>query len=225
MNNQAFYNTKNIAKTSQKGYYQEKINFFITTLKKLPQKSAFLDIACNDGKLTQQYARYGNVIGIDINERAIRECKKKGLQCFVAEINDIEKKYKESFDVVIAGDIIEHIFDTDKFLAGIYAVLKKGGILLLTTPNLASLGRRAMLLFGKNPFVEYSTKLPYEEFNVGHIRYYTKANLFEQLSAHSFQEIHIFGDKINITKSIAIPPFLSSQFPTISRNLMVSCKK
>jgi len=44
------------------------------------------------------------------------------------------------------------------FLEKIYKKLKKNGKLIITTPNSASLPRRILLLFGKNPLLEYSSK-------------------------------------------------------------------
>lgn len=221
-----FYNKKGIGDTSRKGYYEEKISFFCSVMEKYKKNNLqILDIACNDGELTKKYTKYGQVLGIDINKAAIAICKKNGLNCKVGDVSSLKKLYKNHFDIVIAGDIIEHIFDTDLFLQDIYAVLKKGGILLLTTPNVASLGRRIMLLLGYNPFIEYSTKLPYEEFNVGHIRYYTKENLKSQLNFFKFNEVTIYGDKINITSSISLPFNIAKMYPAISRNLMVIAKK
>lgn len=220
-----FYNKKGIADTSRKGYYQEKIDFFLSFLSKQKRHISILDVACNDGELTERYAEFGDVLGIDINKSAIEACKKRGLNSLVSTVEDLPDKYNDSFDVIIAGDIIEHIFNTDEFLEAIYKRLKKGGTLLLTTPNLASIGRRALMLIGKNPYIEYSTKLPYEEFNVGHIRYYTKNDLLNQLHRCGFQNVHIYGDRINITNSLFIPYTLAHSLPSLSRNLMVVCKK
>lgn len=221
-----FYNKKGIADTSRKGYYQEKINFFLSTLEKTKKGNPeILDIACNDGELTQKYQKYGHVLGIDINQKAVDSCKKKGLDCIISTVEDLPEKYTEYFDVIIAGDIIEHIFDTDTFLQSIHKRLKSGGTLLLTTPNLTSFGRRILMLFGKNPYIEYSTKLPYEEFNVGHVRYYTKTDLLNQLTHYGYKNIAIQGDRINISKSVLIPYSIASRFPTLSRNLMVICQK
>jgi 2-polyprenyl-3-methyl-5-hydroxy-6-metoxy-1,4-benzoquinol methylase len=215
-----------MARISKRGYYAEKISFFINVLSKYKNGNiTILDIGCNDGELTEKYSNYGKVLGIDINEKGILECKRKGLECKKMDVMDLDKKYHNNFDVVIAGDIIEHVLDTDKFLLNCRDFLKKGGLLLLTTPNVASLGRRIMLIFGKNPFLEYSLNLPYKDFNVGHIRYYTRGNLEEQLTNCGFKNIHIKGDKINILDWLVIPNIIAQFLPNVSRNLMVICEK
>lgn len=229
MQNSIFYNSKNLTQISKRGYYVEKILFFTNILEELANKQQkklnILDVACNDGYLTKIYTKYGDVLGNDINPNSIKQCRRRGLQCVNSDIEDLPKRYHESFDVIIAGDIIEHIFNTDAFLKRIFALLKGDGILLLTTPNLASLGRRAMLLFGYNPYIEYSCELPTKDFNVGHIRYYTYNNLLNQLKSQKFTNIRIYGDRINLTETIHLPLKIAWHLPKISRNLMVVAQK
>lgn len=220
-----FYLSKDMMKTSRGGYYSEKKRFFLNALQHMPNTENILDIACNDGQLTESYAKYGRVIGIDINHEAIQECKKKGLECICCETEELLPAYNNFFDVIIAGDIIEHIFDTDMFLSNIYKLLKPSGSLLLTTPNIASLGRRIMLLRGSNPFIEFSTQLPTPSFNVGHIRYYTQKNLKEQLAINQFVNTHISGDRINFGKTLHIPYPVAKYFPFFARNLLVHATK
>ena len=121
--------------------------------------------------------------------------------------------------MVIATDIIEHVFDTDEFLSKINKLLKKNGVLLLTTANVASFARRIMLLLGINPFLEFSTLLPYKNYNVGHIRYYTLKNLYSQLKMCNFSNIKITGDKINFSSKI-YSRLLAKIFPTFARNIL-----
>ena len=54
-------------------------------------------------------------------------------------------------DAVFAGEIIEHLVDTDSFIAEIARVLRPGGHTVITTPNLASFENRLRLLAGIYP--------------------------------------------------------------------------
>ncbi len=99
--------------------------------------------------------------------------------------DDLEKPLKlksSTADLVIALEIIEHLFDTDAFLSEIHRILKSKGILILSTPNLASLPNRLRLLFGNYPkYLEYSSA------GAGHIHLYTPRTIQSQLKKSGFQ--------------------------------------
>lgn len=222
-----YYTSHDLVEISKRGYYSEKISFIISHLskiKKIRGHIEILDIASNDGYLANQYAAYGNVTANEINKEGIALCKKRGLACIEGDFFSIPENYHGKFDVIIAGDIVEHIFDTDAFLKKIYLLLKSGGVLILTTPNVASFGRRIMLLLGINPFLEFSTLLPYKEFNVGHIRYYTLKTLRDQLRFNHFSNIKIVGDRINVTEKVYLRN-LGKLFPSLARYFLVYSEK
>lgn len=222
-----YYDNHGLVESSKRGYYSEKVAFIIGELSKIKKakgKIEILDIASNDGYLASYYAKYGNVTVNEINEEGIDICKQRGLECIEGDFFKIPAQYNGKFDVIIAGDIIEHVFDTDEFLNKINLMLKSGGVLLLVTANVASLGRRIMLLFGFNPFLEFSTLLPYKEYNVGHIRYYTLKNLRSQLEFSKFSNIKNTGDRVNFSNKL-YSRFLAKLFPTFARNIFVYAEK
>ncbi|MCL5434981.1 MAG: class I SAM-dependent methyltransferase [Patescibacteria group bacterium] len=205
------------------GFYLEKLYFILRTV---GSKKRVLDIGCNDGYVGEKLlARENDVYGIDISEKELKIAGKKGLKVKNIDVENQELPYASGFfDVVILADIIEHVFDTDMLLKKCSRVLKRGGRLIVTTPNIASFGRRLMLLFGISPFAEYSLELPTNGLpSVGHIRYYTSATLKNQLQHNGFKDIKIEGDKINfgIFKSKSLGKFL----PSLSIMLMASCTK
>jgi len=59
------------------------------------------------------------------------------------------------FNCVLAGEIIEHIIDTDSFLDEINRILMDNEILIITTPNLANLENRIRLVIGRYPIFVY----------------------------------------------------------------------
>lgn len=190
------------------------------------QNKKVLDIGCHDGTISRLIALNRNEVhGIDISEANVNLAREKGI---LAHKVDIEKDRvpfpKESFDVIIATEIIEHIYDTDKFLEKVYSLLKKGSFLVLTTPNLATLGRRILLLMGKNPLIEISCDK--KAYNVGHIRYFTKTTLLELLRKHGFK-IDIFrSDVINFdNRGTLFSRRLAKIFPTLGKTLIVKTSK
>ena len=77
-----------------------------------------------------------------------------------------------SFDVILFLDVIEHLSAPKKCLQEIKRVLRKGGYLVITTPNLATLKNRICALLGRSNHVElkfWYNSVPF----FGHIREYT----------------------------------------------------
>lgn len=88
-----------------------------------------------------------------------------------------------AFDLIVAMDIIEHIFDTRRFLTECYRVLKPHGRLIVTTPNLATLQDRLRFLLGRAP----RQCSPLHEYLHLHIRPFTLSSLKESLSLSGYE--------------------------------------
>lgn len=74
-----------------------------------------------------------------------------------------------SFDCIVAGEIIEHLYNTEFVLREINRVLKKDGILILSVPNICSLRNRIKVLFGGLPI--YGAKdVHIRDFNLSFIK-------------------------------------------------------
>ena len=190
------------------------------------QNNKILDIGCYNGTLGSKFREMNNeVYGIEINQQVAELAKKKGI---LVKVQDIESKFdfkSDFFDVVFAGEVIEHIVDTDFFIDEIKRVLKPNGILILTTPNTASLGRRLLLLMGRNPILEASFTYPVNSTS-GHLRYFTKDLLLNFLKYKGFEIIELTSDVVNFVSSGKISSkFLADILPTIGRDLIVKAKK
>jgi 2-polyprenyl-3-methyl-5-hydroxy-6-metoxy-1,4-benzoquinol methylase len=165
------------------------------------QDKNILDIGCYDGTfLSLVKNRQNNFFGIEASDWAVQKSRKKGLQVEHHFFDDKAKfPYTDNFfDIIVAGEIIEHVYDTDFFLTEIRRVLKPSGKLLISTPNIASLGRRLLLLFGKNPLIENS---PNEADSSGHIRYFTSKTLRQLLKKHKFKIVSSQSDCVNFSNN------------------------
>ncbi len=100
------------------------------------------------------------------------------------------------FDLVIAGEIIEHlVYDPMHMLLEARRVLADGGYLLVTTPNVASITSVAKTLDGHdNPQIFFLYKRPVEgeDPEVGHMREYTAHELGEAVKAAGFEVTKLF---------------------------------
>jgi 2-polyprenyl-3-methyl-5-hydroxy-6-metoxy-1,4-benzoquinol methylase len=99
------------------------------------EKLKILEVGCGDGYLTYAMNQAGHVAtGIDISEEAISVAKRSFGDFYQAkDLKDFVKLY--DFDLIVCTEIIEHLADPVLFVAQCKALLKKGGQILLTTPN------------------------------------------------------------------------------------------
>jgi len=191
-------------------------------LKLIGSGKKVLDIGCGDGFISEMIRDNQNkVSGIEIAENAIKKCKKKGIQVYDLDLNsDWQKKLKGKFDVIYSGEIIEHIFDTDKFLKNIHRTLKKGGELVIDTPNVASFGRRIFLAFGISPLIETTAR----SYDAGHIRYFTFKTLKKLLNENGFRVDCHTTDCVNFDRNGKVKSVLLAKiFPSIGRSLILKC--
>lgn len=100
------------------------------------------------------------------------------------------------FDLVVAGEIIEHLtYDPMFMLLEARRVLIEGGYLLVTTPNVGSVTSAAKALDGHdNPqiFFLYKRPVPGDEPEIGHVREYTAYELGEAVKAAGFEVTQLF---------------------------------
>jgi len=141
--------------TAEFDWASEKIKLLIAALKSIPSRDRVADIGCRTGGQAAYYqaqAEIQEMHGFEIGPSPLIEAKKKGLQVheWISGISacPVENNF---FDVIIAGDLIEHLLDTDVFLEELVRVVKPGGYLLITTPNLAWWWNRWRLVTGKVP--------------------------------------------------------------------------
>jgi ubiquinone/menaquinone biosynthesis C-methylase UbiE len=106
----------------------------------------YLDAGCGTGDfLPALLERGGDVFAIDVAAEMISQAKAR-LRCFdgtdrihlsVADVTNLD--FPESyFDAIISVGLVEYLSNDEAVLEELYRVLKPGGILIITVPNLAS---------------------------------------------------------------------------------------
>jgi 2-polyprenyl-3-methyl-5-hydroxy-6-metoxy-1,4-benzoquinol methylase len=94
-----------------------------------------LDIGCGNGWfIKNMQSLKWDVTGIDFDPEAIKYCKSQGLNVSLGSLHS--QKYPDTFfNVITINHVIEHIHDPLSLLKECYRILKKGGILIIETPN------------------------------------------------------------------------------------------
>ncbi len=99
-----------------------------------------LDIGCGTGKMLDELAAFGDVVGADFSPEALQFCVTRGVGADLARADARRLPFADgAFDVVTAMDIIEHIDDDKAASSEIFRVLRPGGRLLVTVPAFTSL--------------------------------------------------------------------------------------
>ncbi len=126
--------------------------------------------------------------GLDIDGETIEELQKAGLFKNVVT-GDAERLTGEAeYDVVVAGDIIEHLSNPGSMLDGALKVAKSGGMLIVSTPNAFSLPALVRLLSGR--------------FREGaqHVLNFNYLTLQQLLSRHGWKPVDIRGCYQKVTR-------------------------
>ncbi len=138
-----------------------------------------LDIGCGSGKFMRAMNSLGwQFEGVEFNKVAVDACRKAGLTVFHGELQTAAYD-DDSFDLITARHLIEHIPDPNNFVVEVARILKKGGYLVIETPNSQALGRR---WFGAN---WYANDVP------RHLILFNPDNLDMLLKKHGLRQVEL----------------------------------
>jgi len=97
------------------------------------QKPKILDVGCGTGGNLEMLAKFGAAEGVDVSDDALEFCQSKGLTVHKGLAEKLPFA-DESFDVVTALDVVEHLDDDIAGLSEMFRVLKTGGKTLIFVP-------------------------------------------------------------------------------------------
>jgi 2-polyprenyl-3-methyl-5-hydroxy-6-metoxy-1,4-benzoquinol methylase len=113
-----------------------------------------LDLGCRDGALTQAYLDGNDVVGVDADREALAEAAKLGIETRWADLDQPLELTDGSFDVVVAGELLEHLRDPQRVVTEARRVLRSGGTFVASVPNAFRLKNRLQFLRGRPPDVD-----------------------------------------------------------------------
>ena len=92
-----------------------------------------LDVGCGTGANLEMLQNFGEAEGVDVSDEALEFCRAKGLKTHKGLAEKLPFA-DESFDVVTALDVVEHLDDDVAGLKEMHRVVKKGGSALIFVP-------------------------------------------------------------------------------------------
>ncbi len=118
-----------------------------------------LDLGCRDGSLANYYASGNTVTGVDIDQHALSLASERlSITTVWLDLNHEQLPFDDgSFDVVVAGELLEHLVEPGFVADEAYRVLAPGGIFIGSVPN--SFHWRSRLAFLRGHSIEDATHL------------------------------------------------------------------
>lgn len=146
-----------------------------------------LDVGCSSGYLARPLVARGcTVVGIELDERAAEAAREVCAEVLVGDAETTELPFPEgSFDVVLCGDLIEHLRRPEQFLTRVGPLLGDGGRLVLTTPNVANWTMRLGLLLGRWHYTERGI------LDRTHLHLFTRNTLVETLERAGYRVLEL----------------------------------
>ena len=118
----------------------------------LPKNASLLEFGCGTGNLASLVAdKEYNVLGVDISDRFIEYANStykpsRGSLAFQTVGFGKLPFADESFDCIYTCAVLEHCYKVDEIILDFHRILKRGGILIIGTPNMLSPFTRALLV-------------------------------------------------------------------------------
>lgn len=100
----------------------------------LPQYHTACDIGCGCGGVLSRLAQRYDALGMDMHPYARAACAERGLTALDGSLPHNLPFAQGSFDVVVCSEVIEHVEDDAAAARAVVALLKPGGLLVVTVP-------------------------------------------------------------------------------------------
>jgi 2-polyprenyl-3-methyl-5-hydroxy-6-metoxy-1,4-benzoquinol methylase len=145
-----------------------------------------LDIGCRDGVLTKYFIEGNDVTGTDIDSVVLEEAARSlGIKTVHFDLQEDQWPIEpNSFDAVVAGELLEHVYFPEKVIEKVHTVLKSGGVFVGSVPNAFSLINRVRLFMGKKAGTPLKDPM--------HINHFKLSEL-EAIFKRHFSQVEFFG--------------------------------
>jgi 2-polyprenyl-3-methyl-5-hydroxy-6-metoxy-1,4-benzoquinol methylase len=191
-----------------------------------------LDIGCADFPMTEEKARKGELLytsiyevaakvtGVDYSPEGVAVLESLGYEnLMVGDAEDLGALgLKESFDVIVAGELIEHLMNVGRFFQGVRDLMTAETSFILSIPNAHAAKRFLRVALGS------------ELVNRDHAYYFSQANIELLCERHGLEieECHYCLAEVNGTaKKILFSPLrllISRMSPYVSDHLVFVCR-
>ena len=230
---QEFYETPGVPLRSGPDRARRQARMLAEVLRGFAGPAVIVDVGCGDGSALAVTAAQNpehRFAGIDWSSDALRRARALGLTVLRGGVAPGLPVADGAADVVIMSELIEHLVDPDGAVAEARRVLRPGGSLLLSTPNLAAWYNRGLLAVGVQPiFSEVSLRGVYGRPGsvvAGHLRLFTRRALTEFLAGSGFRCVTVTGARYHgVPRPLGPLDQAFCRWPSAASILLVHARK
>lgn len=139
-----------------------------------------LEAGCSSGHVSKALRECGcSVVGIEIDPDAAQAASAWLERVIVGNLEEVqvwEELNGDLFDVIVFGDVLEHLRDPLSALRASLVYLKQGGAIVVSVPNIAHADIKISLMNGEFPYADSGL------LDRTHVHFFTKDTLLELLS-------------------------------------------
>ena len=143
-----------------------------------------LDVGSGNGNLLYQLRnKFTHLIGLEYSPHRLLQSElnldELNFTGFEGSAEDMTAIKSDSIDCIVSADTIEHVPDVYLACQEFSRVLRPGGTIIINTPNIAFIKKRALLLFGRFPSTSQKNEGLGSDilFDGGHLHYFTFRSL------------------------------------------------
>lgn len=157
------------------------IEKIINIVKSMDKNAKILSVGSGDGYVERYIVEHAkrDIICLDLSLKGVSLAQKRDLKVFLGSVYNLPFK-SNSYDLVLAVHIFEHLIQPEAFLQEINRILKKNGDFFMSLPNYGNLAYR----------IKYLIKGSLDTFlqiRLGHFRHYTYDEACKFLEQHNFK--------------------------------------
>ncbi len=165
-----------------------RINEVLDGFEKFRKTNNMLDVGCGPGLFLIEAKKRGwEVYGTEFTDNQLAYLHDKGINTLKGKLTN-DSFEDELFDVIISSEVIEHINNPLEEMIHFHRLLRKGGLVYLTTPNCNAIER--FLLKGDYAIIEYPE----------HLCYYTPKTIDLLLTNNGFNKLKITTTGVSIAR-------------------------
>tara|TARA_B100000035_G_C21034556_1_gene570163 strand:+ start:1917 stop:2972 length:1056 start_codon:yes stop_codon:yes gene_type:complete len=136
--------------------FSERVSYVLGLIEELllqKKEIKILEVGANSGGFLSQLlmalrkkgvSNKVSLIGIDIDKAAVEDPISDDIELYHSSAEHFAEKTKDSYDLILHFELIEHLFDPFSFCCAIYKLLNLNGLMYFTTPNELGLDNQAL---------------------------------------------------------------------------------